>query len=292
MIANPRFGFQVSESGAGYTWAVNSRENQLTPWSNDPVSDPPGEVIYVRDEETRRALGADGAADPRGRRALRRPARPGLQPLRAHVARHRARARCSSCRSTIRSRSRGSTIENRSGRTRRLSVTAYVEWVLGASRGASAPFVVTEIDAETGALFARNPWNAEFGGPRRVRRSRRAPDRVDRRPDGVPRPQRHARPSRRRSSAAAALSGRVGAGLDPCARAADARSSCAPGERDRGRVLPRPGGDAAEDARALVARYRARRPRRRRSQAVTTHWDDILGAVQVQDARPLAWTSC
>ncbi len=52
MIANASFGFQVSESGAGYTWCLNSRENQLTPWSNDPVTDPPGEVLYVRDEET------------------------------------------------------------------------------------------------------------------------------------------------------------------------------------------------------------------------------------------------
>ncbi|HEX4995524.1 MAG TPA: glucoamylase family protein, partial [Methylomirabilota bacterium] len=52
VISNPGFGFQVSESGAGYTWALNSRENQLTPWSNDVVGDPPGETIYVRDEET------------------------------------------------------------------------------------------------------------------------------------------------------------------------------------------------------------------------------------------------
>ena len=52
VIANPEFGFQVSESGAGYTWSQNSRENQLTPWSNDPVSDPVGEAIYVRDEES------------------------------------------------------------------------------------------------------------------------------------------------------------------------------------------------------------------------------------------------
>ncbi|MGH7318695.1 MAG: glucoamylase family protein, partial [Candidatus Rokuibacteriota bacterium] len=52
VIANPRFGFQVSESGAGYTWSLNSRENQLTAWSNDGVSDPAGETIYVRDEET------------------------------------------------------------------------------------------------------------------------------------------------------------------------------------------------------------------------------------------------
>src|SRR5207245_8318464 len=51
VVANPSFGFQVSESGGGYTWSVNSRENQLTPWSNDPVCDPPGETLYVRDEE-------------------------------------------------------------------------------------------------------------------------------------------------------------------------------------------------------------------------------------------------
>ncbi|RPH53975.1 MAG: phosphorylase, partial [Acidobacteria bacterium] len=52
VIANPAFGFQVSESGSGYTWSLNSRENQLTPWSNDPVSDPPGETIYIRDEDS------------------------------------------------------------------------------------------------------------------------------------------------------------------------------------------------------------------------------------------------
>ncbi|MDZ4332925.1 MAG: glucoamylase family protein, partial [Pseudomonas sp.] len=52
VIANPQFGFQVSAEGSGYTWADNSRENQLTPWSNDPVSDPPGEALYVRDEDS------------------------------------------------------------------------------------------------------------------------------------------------------------------------------------------------------------------------------------------------
>ncbi len=52
VVANPSFGFLVSESGSGYTWSGNSRENQLTPWSNDPVTDPPGEAIYIRDEQT------------------------------------------------------------------------------------------------------------------------------------------------------------------------------------------------------------------------------------------------
>ena len=52
VIANPAFGFQVAAEGSGYTWSVNSRENQLTPWSNDPVSDRPGEVFYLRDDDT------------------------------------------------------------------------------------------------------------------------------------------------------------------------------------------------------------------------------------------------
>ncbi len=50
IIANEVFGFLVTESGGGYTWCENSRENKLTPWSNDPVSDSPGEVFYLRDE--------------------------------------------------------------------------------------------------------------------------------------------------------------------------------------------------------------------------------------------------
>ena len=52
MVSNPGFGFQVSSDGSSYTWAENSRENQLTPWSNDPVQDPTGEAIYIRDEIT------------------------------------------------------------------------------------------------------------------------------------------------------------------------------------------------------------------------------------------------
>ena len=65
VIANPNFGFLVSESGAGFTWSLNSHENQLTPWSNDPVIDTPGEAIYIRDEALRRSLDSHGSADSR-----------------------------------------------------------------------------------------------------------------------------------------------------------------------------------------------------------------------------------
>ena len=52
VVANPSFGFQISAEGSGYTWALNSREHQLTPWSNDPVADRGGEALYLRDMET------------------------------------------------------------------------------------------------------------------------------------------------------------------------------------------------------------------------------------------------
>ena len=100
VIANPSFGFLVSESGSGFTWSLNSHENQLTPWSNDHVIDPPGEAIYVRDESTRRSMDAHRAADPRRNRHLHGAPRAGLQPFPARIARHRPGA------AAIRSRGR------------------------------------------------------------------------------------------------------------------------------------------------------------------------------------------
>ena len=160
VIANPGFGFQVSADGSGYTWAENSRENQLTPWSNDPVSDPAGEAFYVRDEETLELWS------------------PTAQPIRdqgTYVARHGFGY------SRFEHEAGGIALEllqyvpladpikisrlslrNLSGRKRRLSITAYTEWVLGTSRGASGPFITTEIDPSSGAMLVRNPWSTVF----------------------------------------------------------------------------------------------------------------------------------
>ena len=93
VVANPSFGFQVSVEGAGYTWSINSRENQITPWSNDPVGDRPGEVIYVRDEDTDELWGPTALPIREEPRALFGSSRPGLQHFRAHLARSFARTR-------------------------------------------------------------------------------------------------------------------------------------------------------------------------------------------------------
>ena len=90
VIANEQFGCLVSEAGAGCAWAHNSQSNRLTPWSNDPVSDPPAEVLFIRDEES----GDLWSATPRpisGPDAVLSPATVGKHPFRAHQQRHRHR---------------------------------------------------------------------------------------------------------------------------------------------------------------------------------------------------------
>ncbi|MBC8128865.1 MAG: glycosyl transferase, partial [Rhizobiaceae bacterium] len=252
VIANAGFGFQVSATGAGYTWAENSRERQITPWSNDPVTDPSAEAFFVRDEDTGEIFG------------------PTAQPVRdagTYVVRH------GFGHSTFQHTASGIamtlwqfvplgdpvkisrlTLTNTSGSTRRLSVTAYVEWVLGTQRGASAPTIVTEMDPSTGAMFASNPWNSGFG-PRVAfldldgRQSAMTGDRRE----FLGRNGRLAAPSALQHSKP--LSGRTGAGLDPCA-AMQTTVTLAPGGSAEVAVFL---GEcaSAEAASALVARYRA-----------------------------------
>ena len=275
VIANPAFGFQVSESGSGYTWLCNSRENQLTPWSNDPVSDPPGETLYVRDEDSGELWG------------------PTVLPIREEAWPYMARH--GQGYSRFEHTSHGValdllqfvpledpikisrlTITNHSDRPRHVSVTAYVEWVLGVSRNASAPFVVTEIDPDTGAMLARNAWNSEFAG--RVafadlggRQSACTGDRTEFLGQRHPRPSRSARAGGR-------LSGNVGAGLDPCGALQTTVELRTGGRAEV--VFCRGQAATTDEARALIVRYRTA-DLDGILRTVVQHWDDVLGAVQV-----------
>src|SRR5262245_38905948 len=277
VIANPGFGFQVSAEGGGYTWAGNSRENQLTPWSNDPVGDRPGEVLYVRDED----MGALWC--------------PTALPIREETGQYLA------CHGQGYSRfehtAHGITLEllqyvapgdpikisrltlvNRSGRARRLSVTAYLEWVLAASRDASAPFIVTEIDAETGAMLARNPWSAGFAD--RVAFADLAGHQLawtGDRTEFIGRNGTLAHPAALTGDAP--LSNRVGGGLDPCG-VLQARVELRAGERSEIVCFLGQAG-SSEEARSLIARYRSA-DLDEVFRAVEKQWDDILGKVQVK----------
>ena len=103
VVANPGFGFQVSAEGGGCTWSPsNSREHQLTPWSNDPVTDRPGQAFYLEDEETGQISGVPTALPIRDEAATY-VARHGRGYSRFEHTSHGIAAGCwSTCRSLIR----------------------------------------------------------------------------------------------------------------------------------------------------------------------------------------------
>ena len=163
VLANPDFGCLVTEAGGGYTWAGNSQMNRLTPWSNDPVSDPPGEVVYLRDEETRGVLDADAGAVRAAEATTVVRHGQGLQPVHSN----QPRPRTGPARPDFADRAGQAVSPARQEpgrRPRRLSATFYAEWVVGHHREQAPLQVVCTVDTESGALFATNAWAGEFAG--------------------------------------------------------------------------------------------------------------------------------
>lgn len=164
VIANPCFGFHVSAEGSGYTWSENSRENQLTTWSNDAVSDPIGEIAYVCDEDSGEIYTA--TAQPSQDK--------GTYLIHHGFGYSRFEHQVSGLSLDLLQyvplddsiKISRLTIHNGSGRQRRLSVTAYVEWVLGTTRSNSGTFIHTSLNPETKAILLHNRWGMAF--PNRV----------------------------------------------------------------------------------------------------------------------------
>ncbi len=275
VIANPDFGCIVSAEGAGAVWAGNSRENLLTPWSNDPVTDAPGDAIYLRDLDTG-AIWTPTALPIRGNGTYT--ARHGFGYTRFE---HRQAGIVSSMVQTVPMdaplRITRLNLHNMSDRPRRLSVTSYAEWVLGTSRNASAPTVTTERDPQTGALMARNPFAMAFPG--RVAfadMGQQASGYTCDRAEVLGAGGSMADPRGLRGQT---LSGRVGAGFDPCA-AQQRVVTLAPGERVELRMLLGQAG-SIEAARDMITRFRAADLDQVEGD-VAAHWGGLLGAVQVK----------
>ena len=288
VIANPQFGFLVSEAGSGCTWAENSGENRLTPWRNDPVTDLPGEALYLRDEET--GLVWSPTPLPSGAETL-------------HIIRHGAGY------SIFESQSHGLNqnlrlfvvpdepvkiahlrLHNLWDRPRRITVTYYAEWVLGTTRDTYQAHIMPEFDPDRHALLATNHFNSEFG-------ERVAFLAASKEPHGVT-TDRAEFLGRLGSLQAPAALGRIGlasavnAGLDPCA-VIQLHVDLAPGAEDEVFFLLGEGANRTESL-ALIAKVQGMGNTSGESKsqidsiwrAVQQQWDDILNTITVETPDP------
>jgi cyclic beta-1,2-glucan synthetase len=280
VVANPTGGFVVTERGGGFTWAGNSYFFRLTPWHNDPVSDPVSDVVYLRDEGSGAVWSATPA--PAGGDANYE-VRHGAGSTTFDSERDRIATRLTLAMAdgeAVRLGSLG--VTNLDDRPRRISVTAYVEWTLGVHREQTQHHVSTSYDEELGAVLARNPFDAEFSewvafcalsepvightGDRRAFLGRNG---TAGSPAGM---------------GTRVLDGRTGAGLDPCA-ALRCVLDLAPGEsREVTVILGATDGEPA--ARSALARFRAPGAAADAIDASVCAWDERLSAVSVRTPDP------
>ena len=280
VIANRNFGTVISESGSAYTWMDNAHEFRLTPWSNDPVRDTPGETFYIRDEETGQywsptPLPVHSRAPTIIRHGFGYTVFEHLEQgiaseLWVYVALD-APVKFAVLK-----------VHNRSGRTRRLSTTGYWEWVLGDLRQNNLMHVQTEVDLKTGALMARNFYNTEYHNRivfldvNDVTRTLTGD-----RKEFIGRNGSLSNPVALKR---ARLSGRVGAGLDPCG-AVQVTFDLLDGQEHE-TVFRLGVGRNPDDVQQLIQRFRRAEAPRIALEAVWAHWQHTLGAVRVETPDP------
>lgn len=276
IIANKNFGTILSERGSSYTWFENAHSYRLTPWHNDPVQDTGGEAFYIRDEKT----GHFWSPAPYPVKGLN-------EYVTKHgfgysVFEHRETGIVSDMEIFIDTEAPVKFIilnlQNESGRQRKLSVTGFVQWVLGDLAPKSAMHIVTQQDAATGAVFAANPYNTEFAGKvcffdtddnsKTFTASRT--EFIGRngslqKPDAMKRVK---------------LSGRYGAGLDSCA-ALQINVELAPGEKKQ--VIFRLGAaNSYDEVRKIIQQFKGSAAALEALARVHHLWETLLHKVKVE----------
>jgi cyclic beta-1,2-glucan synthetase len=279
VIANANFGTLVTASGSAFTWAENSRENRLTRFANDPVTDPTSEALFLRDEETGRVWGATPGVPRRNPKGPRFVVRHGAGVTTLHHARFGIEHELSYfIAPDAPVRVALLALTNRSSQPRRLGLFAYNEWQLGPPRAGSHEHVTTEWDPERRAIFARNPYSDEFQGRVAFLASSERPRSAT--GDRVEFLGRNGTLGDPAALKRVSLGGGFGAGLDPCA-AMQVEVEIDPGET-RHVVFVLGEGQDLDRARALAERFAAVDCARDTLQKARAAWDEILGTIEVR----------
>lgn len=274
VMANQHFGTVVSESGSAYTWAENAHEFRLTPWNNDPVKDTSGEAFYIRDEQT----GEFWSPTPFpvkgttpyvvrhgfGYTVFEHTENGIFSEMTIYVAMDAPIKFC-----VLK-------LHNISGRPRKISVTGYYEWVLSDLRQKSLLHVQTEIDMRTGALFARNFYNIGFSGKIAFIDVGESRTLTGDRNEFIGQNGSLSQPACMKRTR---LSGKVGAGLDPCG-AMQVTFDLPDGQEKETRF--RLGfAHNKEEMRDLVLRFRGAGAVKEALNGVWNYWNRTLGTVNV-----------
>ncbi len=280
VIANQTVGFIVSETGGGFTWAVNSGENRLTAWRNDPVSDLPAELLYLRDEETAELWSPTPQPSPADAPYLvRHGAGYTIFQHHSHGLKQETRLFVAPDDpiKVIQVR-----LENSWDRPRRLTLTLCAEWALGANRESSQPYLIPSYDRERFALLARNPYNAEFGERVAFVAASKAPHGFTAdRAEFFGRLGDHGRPA---ALGRIGLNNRVMAGLDSCA-VLQLHLDLPPGGSETVCFFVGQGADEAESV-ALLRQFQEAGRVTAVWDSVHALWDELLGAVTVDTPDP------
>jgi cyclic beta-1,2-glucan synthetase len=279
-IANDGFGSIVTEAGLGFTWALNSGENRLTPWNNDPVADPPSEVLYLRDEETAAIWTPTPWPTPDSSASQ---IRHGAGYTKWLKSSHGLEQELlvfvppDDPVKIIRLK-----LRNHGSQTRRLTATYYAEWILGALKSVSRPTVVCNYDAGCHALLARNSWNPDFGERVAFLTSNLPPHSLSNdRMAFLGREGDHSHPA---AISHRDLGGNLLPSADPCA-AFQVRLEIEAGDM-KVVVFVLGQGDNHAHARALVRRWQDPGRAETAFAELNHRWDERLGAISVKTPDP------